>query len=61
MDERDCDQKFGIHFVNSCPCAECRAWRAAEYSEKRWKQIYWHGRLLKDVCCGDCPDCWHHY
>ena len=55
------EETFEVHFVESCRCAECRVWRKAQHSEQRWKQIYWHGRKLADVCCGECPDCWHHY
>jgi len=57
MDQPD---RFEIHLLNFCKCKECTRVRLEEADAQLREQRYWHPKP-EEICCGDCPQCWHHY
>jgi len=57
MDE---PERLEIHLLNFCKCRECTRIRREEANAQLREQRYWHPKP-EEICCGDCPQCWHHY
>jgi hypothetical protein len=49
-----------IHLLNWCKCRECTRIRLEVADAHVREQLYWH-ETKDQICCGDCPECWHHF
>jgi hypothetical protein len=53
-------QGLEIHLLNWCKCRECTRIRLEVEDAHVREQLYWH-ETKDQICCGDCPECWHHF